>query len=71
MIMTDEKVSTFALIVDKLRGMDEAELKLVYMKLFKDDIIRDWAELTSQMNFGDTTDEDILKAVQEKRYGTK
>ncbi len=32
---TKQPPSVFALIVDKLRYMDETELKLAYMKLFR------------------------------------
>ncbi len=48
--------------------MDEAELKLAYMKLFNKEIEEEWARITSDTNFGDTTDEEIVAAIQRKRY---
>ncbi|WP_153796574.1 hypothetical protein [Foetidibacter luteolus] len=68
---TQESVSTFARIVDRMRTMDEAELKLLYIQLFKDELIKEGNEIASQMNFGDATDEDIVKAIQKKRYPAK
>ncbi len=64
---TEEQVSTFARIVDKLRLMDEAELKHAYLRLFQDEIEKEWMDITKDMDFGDTTDEDIVKAIQENR----
>ncbi len=68
MTATEEQVSTFAKIVDKLRDKSEEDLKLLYLKFFRDDLIKKWENLTSEMNFGDTTDEDMVKAIQKKRY---
>ena len=71
MTTTQENVSTFARIVDKMRTMDEAELKLLYIQLFKDDLIKEGNEITSKMNFGNATDEDIVNAIQKRRYPAK
>lgn len=71
MTTTQETVSTFARIVDKMRTMDEAELKLLYIQVFKDELINEWKEATAEMNFKDVTDEDIVKAIQNKRYPQK
>ena len=67
MIAEEKSVSTFALIVDKLRMMDEAELKLAYIKLFEKELTQEWKELVSEMNFGDLTDEKISQKVYESR----
>ena len=69
MITSQETVSTFALMVDKLRMMDEAELKLAYIKLFKNELAKEWEAITSQANFEDVTDKEIVAAIQKKRYG--
>lgn len=66
-----EDVSTFARMVDKLRLMNEAELKLAYIRLFKNEIETDWKVLCEQMNFGDATDEEIIAAMQRKLHPTK
>jgi len=67
-MISQEPVSTFARIVDKLRVMDEEELKGAYVKLFQNDLEKEWEEITGDLTFGDATDEDILIAVQKSRY---
>jgi hypothetical protein len=71
MTITGERVSTFAKIVDRLRNKNEEELKLLYIKFFRDDLAKKWEDLTSEMNFGDATDEDIVNAIQKKRHSRK
>lgn len=68
MITATEQISTFAQIVDKLRDKSEDDLKLLYIKFFRDEIVKNWENLTSEMNFGDATDEDIVESMQKKRY---
>ena len=68
MIGTQENVSTFARIVDKLRTMDEAELKLAYLRLFKSDLAKEWENITSEMDFSNVSDEEIVAAIQKTRY---
>ncbi len=68
MISTEEDISTFARIVDKLRDKSEEDLKLLYNKFFRNELEKNWNELTSEMNFNDAGDEDIVKAIQQKRY---
>ena len=47
--------------------MDDAELQLVYIKLFKDELAKKWAEITAEANFGDITDEELVEAVVKNR----
>ncbi len=68
MTAVQEEVSTFARMVDKLRLMNEAELKLAYIRLFKDDLAKQWEAIASKATFGDTTDEEIVATIQERRY---
>ncbi len=68
MIVETEAVSTFALMVDKLRTMDEAQLKLAYIKLFSDEINKEWESITSRANFGDISDEEIISRMEKRRY---
>ncbi len=68
MITATEQISTFAQIVDKLRNKSEDDLKSLYIKFFRDEIVKNWENLTSEMNFGDATDEDIVESMQKKRY---
>ncbi len=60
--------STFAKIVDELRTKTEAELKLLYVKFFADDIKKEWNDITNGAAFENTSEEDIVKAIQQKRY---
>lgn len=67
MVAEEKNVSTFALIVDKLRLMNEAELKLAYIKLFRAELEKEWEEITKDADFGDVTDEEIVAAIQNNR----
>lgn len=60
--------STFAKIVDELRTKTEAELKLLYVKFFAEDIKNEWKAVTNVAAFENTSEEDIVKAIQQKRY---
>jgi hypothetical protein len=68
MIAIPEETSTFGKMVDKLRLMDEAELKPAYIRLFKEDLANKWQDVSSEANFNDTTEEEIIKVIQEARY---
>ncbi|MCO5238654.1 MAG: hypothetical protein M9904_01240 [Chitinophagaceae bacterium] len=63
--------SVFALIVDKLRYMDEADLKLVYVKLFGKELEEEWKNITGEADFSTVTDKDIRDALQKEHYGSK
>jgi len=69
MLTTQENVSTFARMVDKLRTVDKAELKLAYIRLFKNDLAKEWESITSEMDFSKISDEEIVAAIQKTRYG--
>ena len=71
MTATQEEVSTFARMVDKLRLLNEAELKLAYIRLFEEEITAKWKVLIEEMNFGDVTDEQIATAFHNQRYLSK
>lgn len=60
--------SVFARIVDRLRGMSEEELKLLYVQLFSSGLEKEWKAITAEGNFENVTDEDIVKAIQKNRY---
>ncbi len=68
MVSHQENVSTFALLVDKLREMGEPELKLLYLKIFKLELTKDWENLTKECNFDKISDDDIVTAIQKQRY---
>lgn len=70
-ITTEKRVSYFAQIVDKLRGMSEEELKVLYIQLFKDEIAKDFEQISYEMTFANTTDEDIDMAFLKSRYPEK
>ena len=66
-----QEPSVFALIVDKLRYMDEAELKLAYVKLFRKELEEEWKNITSEADFSKVTDKDIQDAIRKERYGNQ
>jgi hypothetical protein len=68
MDLAQEPASAFAQMVDKLRTKTDAELKLLYMQFFKDDFIKDWEKITNEADFSHVTDEEIIKAIEDKRY---
>jgi hypothetical protein len=71
MDLAAEKISTFALMVDKLRQLNEAELKLAYIKLFKEEIKKDWKELVDEMELTSATEEEISDAFYKMRQEKK
>jgi len=60
--------SLFAQMVDKLRNKSEAELKMLYLRFFKNEIQNEWKMITRDANFKKITEEDIIKSIQKKRY---
>jgi hypothetical protein len=68
MVAVKEEISSFARMVDKLRLMNDAELKLAYNKLFEDEIAAKWKVLMEEMNFTDVSDEMITTAFFNQRY---
>lgn len=66
-----QEPSVFALIVDKLRYMDEAELKLAYVKLFRKELEAEWKDITKEADFSKVTDKEIQDAIQKERYGNQ
>lgn len=66
-----QEPSVFALIVDKLRYMDEAELKLAYVKLFRKELEEEWKSITGEADFSKVTDKDIQDAIGKERYGNQ
>ena len=67
-IAEQPSISTFAQIVDKLRDKNEEELKLLYLKFFSNELISEWEKLTEDTDFTNTSEEDIIKAIQKNRY---
>ena len=60
--------STFAQMVDQLRTKSEAELKLLYLQFFKNDLKEEWKNVTQSADFKNVSEEDIVKAIQKNRY---
>lgn len=61
--------SAFAQMVDKLRDKSEEELKSLYIKLFDNELKEEWQSITKDADFKNATEEDIIKAIQQNRYG--
>lgn len=62
--------STFAQIVDRLRTKSEAELKVLYIQFFKNDLNEEWAAIMQSSDFKNATEKDIIKAIKKKRYSS-
>jgi len=69
MISIPENISAFALLVDKMRSMNESDLRLMYVRLVKEELEKEWAQTTSEADFQNVTDEEIVAVIQKKRYG--
>jgi len=63
-----QQPSAFAQMVDKLRDKSEAEIKLLYLRFFKNDLKNEWKEITKGSNLKKTSEEEIIKAIQKNRY---
>lgn len=53
--------NTFSKVADKLRNKSEEELKLLYFKLFSNELNEKWKEITKEANFKNASDEEISK----------
>lgn len=62
--------SPFAQLVDELRNKSDEELKLIYMRLFSDELKKEWKDITADANFDGVSDEDIVKALRKNRPST-
>ena len=60
--------SLFAQIVDELRNKSEAELKMLYVRFFQKELKEEWKTITQNINFKNSSEEDIVKAIQQNRY---
>ncbi|HEV2482988.1 MAG TPA: hypothetical protein VGS79_25160 [Puia sp.] len=60
--------STFAQMVDQLRTKSEAELKMLYLQFFKNDLSEEWKNITEFADFKNVSEEDIVNAIQKNRY---
>ncbi len=67
-ILYQSSPSAFAQIVDKLRNKSDEELKMLYLKFFANELNEEWEKITEEANFGGSTEDDIVKAIQKKRY---
>ncbi len=55
-------------MVDKLRDKSEEELKMLYLRFFSDDLTNEWKNITSDADFKDADEAEIVKAIQKNRY---
>jgi hypothetical protein len=62
-----QQPSAFAQLVDRLRSKSDEELKTLYMRFFDNDLKSEWTAITSEADFGNATEEDIVKAIKQVR----
>ncbi|MCZ2297945.1 MAG: hypothetical protein LC134_00540 [Chitinophagales bacterium] len=60
--------SLFAQIVDELRNKSEAELKMLYVRFFQKELKEEWKTITQNINFKNSSEDDIVKTIQQNRY---
>ncbi len=60
--------SPFAQLVDRLRDKSEAELKMLYLHFFKDELADEWKDITEPANFSCVSEEDVIRQIQQNRY---
>ena len=61
-----QQPSTFAQIMDTLRNKSEAELKMLYLRFFKNDLKNEWKNITKNSSFRKVSEDDIIKAIQKR-----
>ena len=61
-----QQPSTFAQIIDTLRNKSEAELKMLYLRFFKNDLKNEWKNITKNSSFRKVSEDDIIKAIQKR-----
>jgi len=64
----EQQPSVFAQMVDKLRNKSEAELKMLYLRFFKNDLKNEWKTTVKDSNLKKVSEGDIIKAIQKNRY---
>lgn len=67
-IQSIQPPSAFAQIVDQLRNKSERELKMLYLRLFQNELQDEWKAITKDANFKNSTENDIIKAIKKNRY---
>ena len=60
--------SPFAQLVDKLRNKSEAELKMLYVQFFKDELSEEWKQITAPADFSGVSEEEMILQIQQSRY---
>jgi|GEM_PF-3490069 len=70
MISPHDNVAAFERLVDKLRNRNDAEWKLAYLTLFKNDFAKEWENITSEMDFKNVSDEEMVAAIQKTAKAT-
>lgn len=63
-----QQPSPFALMVDGLRHKSDEEIKLLYLRFFAKDLENEWKSITSEADFANASEEDIVGAIQKNRY---
>ena len=64
----ESQPSVFAQMVDKLRNKSEAELKVLYLRLFQKELKNEWKTITKNASLKNIQEGDVIKAIQKNRY---
>ncbi|MCH5600444.1 hypothetical protein [Niabella ginsengisoli] len=63
-----QQASAFAEMVDKLRYKSDEELKYLYMMFFQKELEAEWADITSENNMDNVSEELIISTILSNRY---
>ena len=63
-----QQPSAFAQLVDQLRNKSEAELKMLYLHFFKNELQNEWNTITNNTDLKKASEQDIIHVIQKNRY---
>ena len=63
-----QQPSAFAQLVDQLRNKSEAELKMLYLHFFKNELQNEWNTITKNTDLKKASEQDIIHVIQKNRY---
>ncbi len=67
-IVKQPKNILYKQIVNSLKTKSEEELKLLYINLFADDLLREWETITQKANFGNISETELISAIRKTKH---
>lgn len=63
-----KKSAAYEQIINSLHNKSEAELKVLYAKLFQSELKDEWKTITKSVDFNKMSEAEIVKTIQKNRY---